>query len=39
MIPHVMESFATEARITLHVDCLKGKARMAHRHTHTHTHT
>jgi len=25
MIPHVMESFATEARITLHVDNLKGK--------------
>ena len=25
MIPHVMESFATEARMTLHVDCLKGK--------------
>mmetsp|Transcript_20859 Transcript_20859/g.49628 ORF Transcript_20859/g.49628 Transcript_20859/m.49628 type:complete len:202 (+) Transcript_20859:1-606(+) len=25
MIPHVMESFATEARITLHVDTLKGK--------------
>ncbi len=25
MIPHVMESFATEARITLHVDCIKGK--------------
>jgi imidazoleglycerol-phosphate dehydratase len=25
MIPHVMESFATEARMTLHVDNLKGK--------------
>jgi imidazoleglycerol phosphate dehydratase HisB len=25
MIPHVMESFATEARITLHVDNIKGK--------------
>lgn len=24
MIPHVMESFAQNARITLHVDCLKG---------------
>ncbi|BFZ53200.1 imidazoleglycerol-phosphate dehydratase [Savitreella phatthalungensis] len=24
MIPHVMESFAMEAHITLHVDCLKG---------------
>eukprot|EP00293_Proteomonas_sulcata_P013164 CAMPEP_0184295274 /NCGR_PEP_ID=MMETSP1049-20130417/6174_1 /TAXON_ID=77928 /ORGANISM="Proteomonas sulcata, Strain CCMP704" /LENGTH=212 /DNA_ID=CAMNT_0026603737 /DNA_START=232 /DNA_END=870 /DNA_ORIENTATION=- len=25
MIPHVLESFATEARITLHVDNIKGK--------------
>jgi imidazoleglycerol phosphate dehydratase HisB len=24
MIPHVLESFATEARITLHVECLYG---------------
>eukprot|EP01064_Diplonema_japonicum_P010087 TRINITY_DN1743_c0_g3_i1.p1 TRINITY_DN1743_c0_g3~~TRINITY_DN1743_c0_g3_i1.p1 ORF type:complete len:197 (+),score=35.27 TRINITY_DN1743_c0_g3_i1:52-642(+) len=24
MVPHVLESFASEARITLHVDCLKG---------------
>ena len=25
MIPHVLESFATEARMTLHVDNIKGK--------------
>lgn len=24
MIPHVLESFATSARITMHVDCLRG---------------
>ncbi|KAL3235341.1 Imidazoleglycerol-phosphate dehydratase [Nakaseomyces bracarensis] len=24
MIPHFLESFATEARITMHVDCLRG---------------
>lgn len=24
MIPHVLESFATSARITLHVDCIRG---------------
>lgn len=25
MIPHVLESFATAARVTLHVDCLRGE--------------
>ena len=25
MIPHVLQSFAQNARITLHVDCLRGE--------------